>query len=90
MIFTWDDEKEQINLRKHRVRFHDAVQIFDQPHVTYFDEKNSDTEDRYVAIGFLGLRLLIVAFTECDGNQIRLISARKATKQEERRYERGY
>ena len=90
MVFEWDEKKNASNFRKHGVRFEEAALVFDQlPHI-FFDEKNSCTEDRFVAIGLWGLKLLVVTFVEDASNCIRIISARKATKQEERRYERGY
>lgn len=90
MIFAWDERKNAANFRKHGVRFEEAALVFDQLPKIFFDERNSCEEDRFIAMGFFALKLLLVVFVEEAGNCIRIISARKATRQEERRYERGY
>jgi uncharacterized DUF497 family protein len=90
MEFTWDDVKNYLNFRKHKIWFESAVPIFDQHPFTFFDNEHSDTEDRHVAMGILGHQLIVVTFTEIEADLIRIISARKATEFEERRYERGY
>lgn len=86
--FEWDPEKAQRNFRKHDVGFDEAVSVFDDPmFITVFDEEHSDDEERYITIGLSNKnRLLLVAHTERD-DRIRMISARKATKNEEKFYE---
>ena len=90
MLFQWNELKNLTNVKKHGIRFEDAQKIFTQLTLTYFDGRGKDDEDRYVAIGLLGAKLLTVVFVERGNDIIRIISARKATKSEERRYERGY
>jgi hypothetical protein len=88
MQFEWDDEKEKINIIKHGIDFSTAALVFgDENRLEYYDELHSDDEDRYITIGLIGGEafLVMVVYTE-RGEAIRLISARKATKQERRRY----
>jgi uncharacterized DUF497 family protein len=86
--FEWNSEKAERNFRKHEVSFEEARTVFDDPiFITVLDEEHSDDEERYITIGFSNTsRLLLVAHTERD-NRIRIISARKATKNEEKFYE---
>ena len=67
--------------------FEEAKSIFDDPmFISFIDDEHSLDEERYITMGFSNLgRLLMVAHTEREG-QIRIISARKATKPEERYY----
>lgn len=90
MRFEWDERKNQSNIRKHGVAFDEAIEIFENEPLQYFDVDNSWDEDRYVAIGFAGMKILSVVFVHRGHGKIRIISARKASSTEERRYERGY
>ena len=86
--FEWDENKEKINISKHGLDFSTAALVFrDQNRLEWFDELHSDYEDRYITIGEInGIAVvLMVVYTE-RGDAIRLISARKATKQERRMY----
>jgi uncharacterized DUF497 family protein len=85
--FEWNDEKARVNLKKHDVDFQEASTVFDDPvFITFLDEEHSADEERYITIGLSGKqRLLMVAHTE-RGNKIRIISARKVTKNEENFY----
>ncbi len=86
--FEWDPEKAKKNIRKHDVDFDEASSVFDDPmFITVIDEEHSTDEERYITIGLSHKnRLLLVAHTERD-DRIRIISARKATKNEEKFYE---
>ena len=90
MNFEWDEDKNQSNIMKHGVSFEEAKAIFKLPTVSYFDVDNSLVEDRYIEIGFAGGRLLTVVFVQLSDDVVRIISARKASLSEEKRYERGY
>lgn len=90
MDFEWDEEKNCSNFFKHGISFEDAKRVFDLAGVSYFDTENSVIEDRYVEIGFSGGRLLTVVYVQLGDDRIRLISARRASYSEEKRYERGY
>lgn len=88
MQFEWDDEKEKINIVKHGIDFTTAARVFkDGNRLELYDEAHSDTEDRYITIGIIDgvAYLVMVVYTERE-EVIRLISARKATKQEGRMY----
>lgn len=90
--FEWDEEKNRANRRKHGVWFEEAVQIFDDPAaILFYDEKHSAAEDRFILLGMSGsARVLVVAHCEQTGSEVvRIISARKATPREIKRYEEG-
>ena len=83
--FEWDSEKALINEKKHGVSFDDAARVFgDKNRLDYFDALHSEEEDRYITIGMVNA-VLFVVYTE-RGDATRLISARKATAREKRRY----
>ena len=85
MVFEWDDEKNQINLRKHGVDFTDAAKVFgDVNRIEWFDKKHSDEEDRYITLGMVD-EILFVVYTDRE-DKTRLISARRADKNERRKY----
>ena len=89
--FEWDTAKAASNKKKHGVTFEEAKTVFyDEFAVQFFDGENAESEDRFLMLGFSDeARLLIVCHCERDqGNIIRLISARKATKNESK-YDQG-
>jgi hypothetical protein len=91
MKYSWDEEKNKINFKKHGVRFEEAQVIWTDPNsLEFFDPDHSKDEDRFIRIGINPKRgILFVAFCEREqGNIIRIISARKATKTEKGDYER--
>ena len=85
--FEWDSEKAKKNLKKHGVSFEEASTIFDDPQfISFLDEEHSAEEKRHITIGLSEkLRLLMAAHTERK-RRVRIISARKATKNEETFY----
>lgn len=88
MRFEWNEEKSKANIKKHKVSFERAVQVFLDPmHLEIPDP--CENEDRWNAIGFAG-SVLFVVYTERKDDVIRIISARKATKEEIDGYEDGY
>ncbi len=89
VVFEWDASKAESNRRKHRISFEEARTVFQDPLAFIFpDENHSVLERRELIIGtsILG-SLMIVSFTETAKNRVRIISARKATKREQRDYE---
>ena len=83
--FSWDRAKAAGNLKKHGVSFDEAQSVFyDDFAVQFFDEEHSESEDRFLLLGMsTGANLLLVCHCERGGGQIiRIISARKATKNE--------
>ncbi|NOX64047.1 MAG: BrnT family toxin [Chloroflexi bacterium] len=87
MNYQWNPRKAALNFKKHGVRFADAVGVFEDEFALWKEDPGEYDEDRYIALGadFLG-RILVVVFT-FRGETIRLISDRKATKNERKTYE---
>ena len=90
--FEWDPAKALANQRKHRVRFDDAMHVFEDPYALFDQDQVDETgERRWLGIGLAGgVAVLLVAHTvrDADGDEIiRLISARLATRKERKRYE---
>lgn len=90
--FAWDEQKAVQNARKHKVSFEEAMSVFlDENAIEYFDPDHSEDEDRFLMLGVSWrLRMLVVhyALRQRD-RQIRIISARKATKDETKAYSWG-
>ena len=86
----WDQDKANNNIKKHSISFEEAVTVFGDPlAVTIFDPDHSVGEFRFLMIGQSKLqKLLVKSHTERE-NEIRLISARLASKQERKNYESG-
>ena len=87
--FEWDSTKATANQKKHGVSFKEAESVFyDEFAVQFYDEENSESEDRFLMLGFSNeARILIVCHCEREqGKTIRIISARKATKIESKYY----
>ena len=85
-VFEWDTNKAEINKQKHGISFELATQAFtDSKALIAYDITHSEQEERYTLLGTVqGVVLVFVVFTE--NNTIRIISARKATRKEERHY----
>ncbi len=88
--FEWNPVKAAANLRKHGVSFREATTVLADPlSITIIDPDHSDNEQRYIDIGMSASgRILVVVYTE-RGDRIRIISCRKATPVERRKYEEG-
>ena len=83
--FVWDKYKEEKNIKKHKVSFEEAKTIFTNfPLEVFYDPEHSKAENRYIAFGYSdeGKVLLVVHVENAKGTEIRIISARKATKKE--------
>jgi len=89
MKFEWDENKRKLNLAKHGIDFKDAQQIFDGITFTFQDERYNYGEDRYITVGMLRGTVVIAAHTERN-DVIRLISVRKATKNEQKLFYKGF
>jgi uncharacterized DUF497 family protein len=87
--FEWDKNKEKANIKKHGISFDEARTVFyDENAIQFFDPDYSDDESRFILLGIsFKLRILIVChcFRESE-TVIRIISARKADKHEEKEY----
>jgi hypothetical protein len=88
--FVWDEEKAKANLKKHRVSSDEATTVFLDPFsITIPDPDHSMAEQCYIDIGSSDKgRVLVVVYTE-RGENIRIISCRKATPSERKLYEEG-
>ena len=86
--FEWDANKAGSNLAKHGVHFEEAATVFGDPlSVTIFDPAHSQAEDRFIILWRSHLdKLLVVVHTE-RGDDIRIISARRASRRERKQYE---
>jgi uncharacterized DUF497 family protein len=84
--FEWDEVKNQINIRKHGIDFRDAVNVFDHPVLTAMDQRQDYGEDRWIALGWMAAIVGVVVYVERSADVIRIISARKATKHEVKRF----
>ena len=85
LIVEWDDNKAELNWKKHKIYFEDAAYVFlDDDRIEDYDELHSDYEDRWQVIGKVR-GILVVIYTE-RGEKYRIISARYATTEEEDRY----
>ena len=92
MKFEWDLEKEKANFKKHGITFEQASYVFADPFaLNMHDDEHSHEEDRWVLLGkSLNEVVLVVVhtFKENGGiEHVRIISARKATKNERQAYE---
>lgn len=87
MQYTWDDDKAVQNERKHHVDFETASLVFlDSNRIEDYDAKHSESEDRWLTIGLADTKMLFVVYVERTDTVIRIISARKADKDEQRAY----
>ncbi len=89
ICFEWDDKKNRSNQLKHDVSFEEAVTVFyDENAIEYYDFDHSQKEERLLLLG-LSTKLKILLICHCyrkNDNIIRIISARKATKNEKQEY----
>lgn len=89
--FEWDSDKASRNLKKHRVSFTEAVSVFyDENAILIPDPDHSDLEERFLLLGMSEKTQLLVV-VHCERNQnIRIISARRATQREATQYRKGH
>ena len=90
--FEWDPVKARRNQQKHGVSFEDAMHVFDDAHALFEQDRVDETgEERWQAIGLAGgTAVLLVAHTvrqSAEGEIVRIVSARRATRKERKRYE---
>ena len=89
MHFEWDEQKNQINIRKHGLDFADAPAVFAGVTFTFEDDRFDYEEQRFVILGMLAGKVVVIAHTERD-DKVRIISMRKATKYEQKLYFQGF
>ena len=83
--FEWDEKKNQINLKKHRISFEEAKTVFyDDNAIVFDDPEHSEDEERFILLGMsiFGKICTVCHCVRCNETLIRIISARKATKKE--------
>src|SRR3990167_8312351 len=85
--FEWDEAKRKANFAKHGIDFLDVPEMFRSLMLVGTDERKDYGETRLIGFGFIRGRLIAVAFTERKSDTIRIISARKANKREEKHYQ---
>lgn len=88
--FAWDKHKAVLNQKKHGVSFEEAKTVFyDDNAVEFFDPDHSEKEDRFIMLGmsFMARVLVVCHCVREKGSMIRIISARKGTKQEIKHYQ---
>ena len=94
MRFEWDEKKNRKNIRRHKVSFELAREVFRDPFCLTIEDRTQEGEDRFWTVGSIqDLVVLIVVHTTYADDKgeevIRIISARKATPRERRWYEQG-
>ena len=89
MRFEWDEQKNQTNISKHGLDFTDAWGIFTAPMITVLDDREDYGEERWIGLGLLKTRVVVIVYTERGEDTIRIISLRKALTHERLRYEQA-
>lgn len=90
MKFIWDRRKNETNVKKHELDFADAYKVFESPMLVDLDKREEYGEDRWIGVGLLENRVVVLVYTEPDEGAIRIISFRKATTVEREHYEQEY
>ena len=89
MRFIWDETKRKSNISKHRLDFADAEKVFSGVSFAFEDKRFAYGEQRFITIGMLNDLIVVIAHTEID-EEVRIISMRKATKNEQKIYFEGF
>ena len=90
MKFIWDRRKNKLNIKKHGLDFADVHKVFESPMLAGIDSRVEYNEERWIGVGLMEDRVVIVVFTEPEEDTIRVISFRKATAYERKKYEQEY
>ena len=91
MKLIWDRNKNETNIEKHGLDFADAYKVFEAPMMVGLDKRKEYGENRWISIGLLdNTRVVVIVFTEPEEDTIRVISFRKATNDERKRYEQEF
>jgi uncharacterized DUF497 family protein len=90
MRVEWDAAKDLANREKHDISFEEAAMLFTSgvEYLEIYDEAHSGDEDRFIAVGPIRRGVIVVVYTERDEDVLRIVSARMATKNERRRFQR--
>jgi uncharacterized protein len=87
MQFEWDDAKNRSNFAKHGLDFADAELVLAGPCVTFPDDRFDYGEERFITLGLLAGRLVVIAHAP-RGEATRIISMRKANRREQKNYQK--
>jgi uncharacterized DUF497 family protein len=88
MNYQWDLKRAETNRKKHGIRFSDAVSVFSDERMITIEDDDPD-EQRFVAVGMDAFGRILVVVYSWRSEEIRIVSARRATKRERRQYEGG-
>jgi uncharacterized DUF497 family protein len=89
MKLEWDETKNAVNIDKHGIDFADLAELFERAMLCRRDDRRDYGEERWIAIGTVEGRAMVVVFTEREPDIIRVMSARKANQRERQRYEQA-
>jgi uncharacterized protein len=89
LSFEWDEEKNAANIRNHGIDFLDAALIFENPTMEAIDDRADYGEVRCIALGLSGETVLRVVYTWRGENVVRIISARRANRNDAEKYYRA-
>lgn len=84
--FEWDERKNLLNSIKHEIDFADAILLFSGLHIIWIDSREDYGEDRFIALGEINGKVLVAVFTIRAINVYRIISLRRANRNEQRTY----
>lgn len=86
LFFEWDNAKKRVNLHKHGIDFEDVPGVFEYPMLTFEDGRTDYGEERWIGIGWMRAFVAAIVYVERSEDLIRVVSARKATREESRSY----
>lgn len=87
MKYVWDEKKNRTNISKHDIDFNDVIEIFENPMLVCIDNRTDYGEERLLGIGLIKGIIVTIVYTENDEKKtIRIISARKADKNERKNF----
>lgn len=87
MKYVWDEKKNRTNISKHDIDFNDVLEIFENPMLVCIDNRTDYGEERLLGIGLIKGIIVTIVYTENDEKKtIRIISARKADKNERKNF----
>jgi uncharacterized protein len=88
MTYEWDEAKNRSNFAKHGLDFADANQVLTGPCVTFVDSRFDYGETRFITVGLLAGRVVVIAHASPSGDITRIISMRKANRREQKIYQK--
>lgn len=88
MRFVWNEKKRRENILKHGIDFREAHEMFDGPMLVGLDQRADYDEDRFIGLGAIQGRVVTIVYGEPESDTIRVISLRKANKNEREQFEK--